>query len=179
MSKLAFIGGTGVYDAGILSHVYSEVIDTPFGKVPYEVGQYGGNEIIFMARHGVKHTIPPHKINYRANIYALKMLDVSFIVSTTAVGSLNPNYRPGELVLVDQFIDLTKSREGTFFDGEFRGVAHIDMSHPYSEELRQAILHAAKKENLVSTLMGLTSVQKVPALKHRQRFKLSVCGGRI
>ena len=149
MSKLAFIGGTGVYDAGILSHVYSEVIDTPFGKVPYEVGSFGEKEIIFMARHGVKHTIPPHKINYRANIYALKMLDVSFIVSTTAVGSLNPNYRPGELVLIDQFIDLTKSREGTFFDGEFRGVAHIDMSHPYCEELRQAILHAAKKENLV------------------------------
>ena len=149
MSKLAFIGGTGVYDAGILSHVYSEVIDTPFGKVPYEVGSFGEKEIIFMARHGVKHTIPPHKINYRANIYALKMLDVSFIVSTTAVGSLNPNYKPGELVLVDQFIDLTKSREETFFDGEFRGVAHIDMSHPYCEELRQAILQAANKENLV------------------------------
>ena len=149
MSKLAFIGGTGVYDPGILDHVDSEMINTPFGEVHYETGKFGDKEIIFMARHGIKHTIPPHKINYRANIYALKMLDVSYIVSTTAVGSLNLNYKPGELVLIDQFIDMTKSRDVTFFDGQFRGVAHIDMTRPYCEELRQAILSAGEKENLL------------------------------
>lgn len=92
------------------------------------------------------HTIPPHKINYRANIYALKMLGVTAVVSTTAVGSLNPEYKPGDLVLVDQFIDMTKSRKGTFFDGKRYGVAHLDMSAPYCETLRRAILEIGKRK---------------------------------
>ncbi|MDY6083810.1 MAG: S-methyl-5'-thioadenosine phosphorylase [Dialister sp.] len=148
MAKLAFIGGTGVYDPGILTESHSEVIDTPYGCVPYTAGKVGNKDIVFMARHGLHHTIPPHKINYRANIYALKMLGVSSIVSTTAVGSLNPSYKPGELVLVDQFIDFTKAREHTFFDGVHRGVAHIDMTHPYCETLREAILSAGKQLNI-------------------------------
>ena len=148
MKRLAFIGGTGVYDPGILSGIYSEFIETPFGTVPYEVGTFGTKEVIFMARHGVHHTIPPHKINYKANIYALKMLNVGSIVSTTAVGSLNPEYKPGELVLVDQFIDMTKSRDHTFFDGEFRGVAHVDMTHPYCEQMRFAVLKAGEEKNV-------------------------------
>ena len=148
MSKLAFIGGTGVYDPEILTDLHSEVIDTPFGKAKYESGKFGNKEIIFLARHGIHHTIPPHKINYRANIYALKMLDVKAVVSTTAVGSLNPDYKAGELVLVDQFIDMTKYREGTFFDGEHYGVAHLDMTQPYCETLRKAIIQAAKKEHI-------------------------------
>lgn len=148
MNKLAFIGGTGVYDPGILSGIYTDIINTPFGEVSYEVGTFENKEIIFMARHGTHHTIPPHKINYRANIYALKKLGVSAIVSTTAVGSLNQDYRPGELVLIDQFIDMTKSREGTFYDGIFRGVAHFDMTNPYCGHLRKAIIIAARQENI-------------------------------
>lgn len=96
MNKLAFIGGTGVYDSGILSDIRSEIINTPFGQAVCQIGYFKGKEIVFLARHGTGHTIPPHKINYRANIYALKMLEVSSIVSTTAVGSLNPEYKPGE-----------------------------------------------------------------------------------
>lgn len=148
MTKLAFIGGTGVYDPGILTDSRSDVIDTPYGSAAYTSGKAGNKEIIFMARHGIHHTIPPHKINYRANIYALKMMGVSAIVSTTAVGSLNLNYKPGELVLVDQFIDFTKSREHTFFDGELRGVAHIDMTHPYCHSLRSAIISAGKESGI-------------------------------
>lgn len=148
MSKLAFIGGTGVYDPGILTKVTAHTIETPFGPAKYESGFFGDKEIIFLARHGVHHTIPPHKINYRANIYALKMLDVAAVVSTTAVGSLNPDYKPGDLVLVDQFIDMTKSRIGTFFDGEHYGVAHLDMTHPYCGTLRDAILAIGRKEGI-------------------------------
>lgn len=148
MSKLAFIGGTGVYDPGILTDLHSEIIETPYGKASYESGKFGDKEIIFLARHGVHHTIPPHKINYRANIYALKMLDVKAVVSTTAVGSLNPDDKAGELVLVDQFIDMTKSRESTFYDGEHYGVAHLDMTHPYCETLRKAIIKAAEQEHI-------------------------------
>ncbi len=149
MSKLAFIGGTGVYDPEILTDLHEEIIHTPYGDAHIESGKFGAKEIIFLARHGVKHTIPPHKINYRANIYALKMLDVAAVVSTTAVGSMNPSYKPGELVLVDQFIDMTKNRIGTFFDGDRYGVAHYDMSHPYCETLRQAVQQAARAENVL------------------------------
>lgn len=148
MSRLAFIGGTGVYDPGILSRISSHVIETPYGKASYESGFFGEKGIIFLARHGVHHTIPPHKINYRANIYALKMLGVAAVVSTTAVGSLNLSYKPGDLVLVDQFIDMTKSRIGTFYDGERYGVAHLDMTHPYCETLRKAILQAGEAEGI-------------------------------
>lgn len=148
MSTLAFIGGTGVYDPGILTNITSHVISTPYGKAAYESGFFEGKEIIFLARHGVDHSIPPHKINYRANIYALKMLGVSAVVSTTAVGSLNPDFKPGDLVLVDQFIDMTKSRIGTFFDGDRYGVAHLDMTHPYCPRLRNVIAEAAAAENI-------------------------------
>lgn len=148
MSKLAFIGGTGVYDPGILTNITAHVIETPYGEASYISGFFGEKEIIFLARHGTQHTIPPHKINYRANIYALKMLGVSAVVSTTAVGSLNPDFKPGDLVLVDQFIDMTKSRNGTFFDGERYGVAHLDMTHPYCTSLRKAVLAAGQSEGI-------------------------------
>lgn len=149
MNKLAFIGGTGVYNPEILTDLHSETIETPYGTAKYELGYFKDKPIVFMARHGVNHTIPPHKINFRANIYALKALGVSSIVSTTAVGSLNPDYKPGELVLVDQFIDQTKLRIGTFYDGELHGVAHIDMTHPYCPHLRAAVLDAAHREGVV------------------------------
>lgn len=150
MSHLAFIGGTGVYDPGILTDISSHVIKTPYGEAKYESGFFGEKEIIFLARHGIHHTIPPHKINYRANIYALKMLGVSAVVSTTAVGSLNPEYKPGDLVIVDQFLDMTKSRTGTFYDGERYGVAHLDMTHPYCETLRKEILKACREEGITA-----------------------------
>lgn len=148
-TKLAFIGGTGVYHPGILTNLHEEIIHTPYGDAKYESGNYGDKEIIFLARHGVHHTIPPHKINYRANIYALKMLGVNSVVATAAVGTINPNYKPGELVLIDQFIDMTKNRECTFYDGVHRGVAHIDMTHPYCGTLRSAIIKIAKEKNIV------------------------------
>lgn len=148
-TRLAFIGGTGVYDPGILQNIEAHTIETPYGIASYESGYFKDREIIFLARHGVRHTIPPHKINYRANIYALKLLNVGAVVSTTAVGSLNENYKPGDLVLVDQFIDLTKSRTGTFYDGDRYSVAHLDMTHPYCETLRHAILAAGKEARVV------------------------------
>ena len=117
MRKLAIIGGTGVYDPAFLNNTKTTSIKTPYGDAVYTSGTFMDKEIIFMTRHGANHTIPPHKINYRANIYALKMLDVVAIVATTAVGSLNPDMKPGEMVLVDQLLDFTKSREHTFYDG--------------------------------------------------------------
>lgn len=97
------------------------------------------------------------------------MLEVSSIVSTTAVGSLNPEYKPGELVLIDQFLDMTKSRNGTFFDGEFRGVAHIDMTNPYCQTLRNVIIQAGMKMKLLFILMVHIYVRKDHDLRLRRK----------
>ncbi|MBL6442250.1 MAG: S-methyl-5'-thioadenosine phosphorylase, partial [Dialister sp.] len=101
MKKIAFIGGTGAENSVLLKDVTEHIIETPYGEAKYEAGFFEGREIIHLSRHGAHHTIPPHKINYRANMFALKILDVAAVISTTAVGSLNPDYKPGELVLLD------------------------------------------------------------------------------
>lgn len=140
MSRLAIIGGTGVYDPQVFDSVTDKTIDTPYGKADYTSGQYKGREIIFMARHGKGHTVAPHKINYRANIWALYRLGVKFIISTTAVGSLKEDMKPGDFVITDQFLDFTKSRVNTFF--EEGTVVHADMTTPYDSYLREVIFKA-------------------------------------
>ena len=139
MTTTAIIGGTGVYDPGMLKTAADKVVSTPYGEAKVVIGEYKGEEIVFLARHGSKHTVPPHRINYRANIYALKMLGVKQIIATTAVGSLNSTMAPGSFVLPDQFLDFTKQREHTFFDGEDGRVIHVDVTEPYCPELRNMI----------------------------------------
>ena len=104
--------------------------------------------VIFVARHGKDHTIPPHKINYRANIWGLKKLGVTFIISTTAVGSLNENFKPGHFVLTDQFLDFTKNRITTFYEGGDRPVAHLDVTNPYCPELRDILQKVGTEQGL-------------------------------
>ena len=144
MSKIAVIGGTGVYDPSMFEDIQDKTLMTPYGEIFYTEGKYKGKEIIFLARHGSKHSIPPHLINYRANIWGLKKLGVTYILATTAVGSLNPNYGPGHFVLPDQFLDFTKSRITTFYDGGNKGVVHLDVSNPYAPELRDMVMQASK-----------------------------------
>ncbi len=146
--EIAIIGGTGVYDPSILSSISEKYIDTPYGTVQCKVGTYGGNNVAFIPRHGSKHSIPPHLINYRANIWAMKKIGVKNIIATTAVGSLNVTIPPASFVLVDQFIDFTKSRTGTFYDGGEHGVVHVDMTNPYCQTIKETIIRAAQKENI-------------------------------
>lgn len=143
MPEIAIIGGTGVYDPSILSDVHDDKVDTPFGEVNFKVGTYNGRQVAFMPRHGSHHSIPPHKINYRANIWGLKKIGVKKIFATTAVGSLNPDMKPGDFVLIDQFLDFTKSRVSTFFEGENGKVVHLDVSEPYCPHLRAVLKKAA------------------------------------
>lgn len=145
MTKLAIIGGTGVYDPRILENVREEEILTPYGAVRYKVGEYAGQAIAFIPRHGSKHSIPPHLINYRANIWAMKKIGVQAILATTAVGSLNTAMKPGDFVLINQFLDFTKNRVNTFYEGGERGVVHVDVTEPYCPELRRKLEEAAKK----------------------------------
>ncbi|MEG6586033.1 S-methyl-5'-thioadenosine phosphorylase [Dendrosporobacter sp. 1207_IL3150] len=144
MIKIAIIGGTGVYDPKILSNVRSEETMTPYGKVEYKVGEYAGKDVAFLPRHGSNHSIAPHLINYRANIWAMKKIGVENIIATTAVGSLNIEMKPGDFVIVDQFLDFTKSRIGTFYEGGERGVVHVDVTEPYCPILRSIISDAGK-----------------------------------
>ena len=114
-AEIAIIGGSGVYALDLIRDPEIVTIDTPFGKSPeIVIGKLDGLKLAFLPRHGKGHTVPPHLINYRANIWAIKELGVARVLATTAVGSLNPRMRPGELVLLDQFIDFTKCRPTTF-----------------------------------------------------------------
>ncbi|MGI6548971.1 MAG: S-methyl-5'-thioadenosine phosphorylase [Syntrophomonadales bacterium] len=143
MDMVAIIGGTGVYDPDIMENTENRVITTSYGETRVMVGQYKGRTIAFMPRHGGDHSVPPHLINYRANIEALYKLGVKRIIATAAVGSLNFEYKPGSIVVVDQFIDFTKSRIPTFFAGDERGVVHVDMTEPYCPEMRQVLFEVA------------------------------------
>lgn len=143
MHKIAIIGGTGVYDPKMLEDIREASLTTPYGMITYKAGQYQGQEVIFIPRHGSGHTIPPHLINYRANIWGLKKLGVNIIMATTAVGSLNLAMKPGEFVLIDQFLDFTKNRQHTFYEGGERGVVHVDVTDPYCPALRAVLSQAA------------------------------------
>lgn len=148
MAEIAIIGGTGVYDAKVLDQAQEQRIETPYGTVLLQTGRYKGREIAFLARHGAGHSIPPHLVNYRANIWALKKSGVRHIIATTAVGALNPALHPGDFVVLNQFLDFTKNRPGTFFTGGEHGVVHVDMTAPYCPNMRQALIAAARLVNL-------------------------------
>lgn len=141
----AIIGGSGLAKLSALSNTRRQVVRTPFGEPSGALtfGTLGGQEVVFLARHGYGHTIAPHEINYRANIWALKELGVSGVFSVAAVGGIRDDLMPGTLVVPDQVIDYTHSRKSTFFGGADYPITHIDFTLPYSQSLRQQLLQAA------------------------------------
>lgn len=148
-AEIAIIGGSGVYAFGLIKNPETTTIDTPYGKSPEIVlGELENRMVAFLPRHGKGHTVPPHLVNYRANLWALRELGVTRVLATTAVGSLNPSMRPGELVLLDQFIDFTKRRPTTFYEGGESGVVHIDVTNPYCSELRNILITTARRLKL-------------------------------
>ena len=142
----AIIGGTGVYDAG--SDSSKKRVETKYGEVELDILKIDGEEIVFLARHGKDHSVPPHLINYRANMMALKEIGVKYVYATAAVGSCNENYKPGDVVVIRDFLDFTKTRSVTFFEGGDEPVKHVDMSEPYCSNLREKFYSIAKKEGL-------------------------------
>lgn len=148
MVKIAIIGGTGVYDPSVLESITNETIITPYGIVDLMIGIYAGKKVAFISRHGKDHSIPPHLINYRANIWAIKKIGVQKILATTAVGSVNQSMKPGDFVLVDQFLDFTKNRISTFYEGGERGVVHVDLTNPYCPTMRTALIEAGKSAGI-------------------------------
>lgn len=146
LAEIAVIGGSGVYSFPGVKSRKQVSVSTPYGKVSGVVlGKLRGRKIAFIPRHGRGHTVPPHRINYRANLWALKKLGVIRVLATTASGSLNLRMKPGELVLLTQFLDFTKSRPLTFYEGGKTGVVHVDMTEPYCPELRKVISKVARR----------------------------------
>ena len=135
----AVIGGTGFYQPDLLQSLQEVEVNTPYGTVQFQQLHYQGKDVLFLPRHGKGHHLPPHRINYRANIAALRELKVKYVLSTTAVGSLRQEIPRGMLVVIDQFIDLTKYREHTFYDGIGGEVVHTDFTEPYCTHLRRQL----------------------------------------
>lgn len=166
-AKIGIIGGSGFYQ---FLEGKEFAIDTSFGKPSDKVlvSQYQGKSIAFLPRHGRSHQLPPHKINYRANLFALKKLGVQQILAPCAVGSLRPEIEPGHFVVVDQFINKTSQRRDTFFDGPdvfeepFRRVAHIAMAEPYCSGLRDLIIQSCQKLNIPHHKQGTVVVIEGP-----------------
>jgi len=146
--EIGIFGGTGIYDSGLLENPQEVNIDTPHGKPSdtITVGIFKGRKIAFLPRHGKKHTIPPHMINYKANIWAFKELGVTRIIAPSAVGSLKEELEPGHFALPSQFLDFTKSRDGSF--SEEGRVIHISVADPFCPELQSSILQVIEKQDL-------------------------------
>ncbi|MFO7872641.1 MAG: S-methyl-5'-thioadenosine phosphorylase [Candidatus Undinarchaeales archaeon] len=146
-AKIGIIGGTGVYDSEMLKNPEEIEMKTPYGEPSdnITVGNFKGKGVAFLPRHGKEHTIPPHKINGRANIYALKELGVERIFAPQAVGSLREEMKPGDIVFPDQFINRTWERLETFYDeGQ---VCHISMADPFCIELRDILIENTKDKD--------------------------------
>jgi 5'-methylthioadenosine phosphorylase len=143
---LAVIGGSGLYNMEALTNVESQEINTPFGNpsAPILIGTLSGKRVAFLARHGIGHHISPSEVNYRANIYALKLLGVSRIVSISACGSLREDFAPGHIVIPDQLFDFTKGYRARSFFGEGM-VVHISGADPFCQELSNRVFNAIKK----------------------------------
>jgi len=156
MPRIGIIGGSGVYE--LIEGSTTEVVKTPFGDVEVFIGRVAGEEVAFIPRHGKKHSIPPFAVNYRGNLYALNLLGVERVIATNAVGSLREELEPGTIVVPNDFIDMTKGRVYSFYDGktilhvqgrEIKGVVHVSMTpSTYCPEIRAALLKAGNKRGL-------------------------------
>lgn len=170
--EIGIIGGSGIYDPAILEDVKETKVYTPFGRTSslISIGHYGNRKIAFIPRHGPRHQIPPHRIPFRANIWALKELGVKRIISPSAVGSLREDYKPSEFVLVDQFIDRTKWRDDTFYEGG--QVCHVSAADPFCPELREVLLKTARKLKIPVHEKGTYVCIQGPRFSTRAESKL-------
>ena len=167
MTLLAIIGGSGLTALDGLKITRQQMQQTPYGQPsgPLTFGTLNNREIVFLPRHGNPHVIPPHKINYRANIWALKKNDVRNIIAVNAVGGITEKMYPGRLVIPDQIIDYTWNRKHTYFEDDVDRVTHVDFSHPYSATLRKHLLEAVKKTDVDCLSGGTYGATQGPRLE--------------
>jgi 5'-methylthioadenosine phosphorylase len=164
---LAIIGGSGLTRLSTLSVAHREVVRTPYGEPSSALifGRIADRDVVFLARHGHGHTIPPHRVNYRANLWALKQRGADAILAVASVGAIADKYAPGDLVLPQQLIDYTSGRQHTFFDGGDREVVHVDFTHPYTDALRARCLAAARSAGVAIHDGGVYGAVSGPRLE--------------
>jgi 5'-methylthioinosine phosphorylase len=167
MKPLAIIGGTGIDELEGLEVLHEHSLLTPFGSPsrPVQEGRIGGAKLFFLQRHGSPGAIPPHRINYRANLWALKSLQVGGIVAINAVGGITAAMRPGRLLIPDQVIDYTWGREHTFDEGLEGEVMHVDFTEPYERSLREELLAAASAAGIPHEASGVHGITQGPRLE--------------
>ena len=167
MADLAIIGGTGLTTLNNLEISRREVMRTPYGEPsgPLLTGTLCGQEVVFLARHGHGHTIPPHMVNYRANLWALKETGVHSVIAIASVGGIRDDMAPGRLAFPNQIIDYTWSRKNTYFETDLTHVVHIDFTEPYCEELRCLLIKAARELELEAIEEGVYGATQGPRLE--------------
>jgi 5'-methylthioadenosine phosphorylase len=174
-AAIGVIGGSGLYR--FLDGAEAVEVETPYGSPSdrVAVAELAGHRVAFLARHGSRHTLPPHRINYRANLWALHSLGVERVLAPCAVGSLRPEHAPGEVVICDQLVDRTQGRADTFFDGP--EVAHLSAADPYCTELRPLAAAAAREAGLAVHEGGTVVVISGPRFSTRAESRLYAGAG--
>ena len=166
---LAVIGGSGLYNFPGLENATRQTVDTPYGPASGDVvlGDFAGKRLAFLARHGESHTLPPHRVNYRANLWALHRLGARRVVGVNAVGGIRADMGPRAIVVPDQLIDYTHGRITSYCDVEGAEVKHIDFSEPYAESLRRQLLDAARAAGVAAIDGGCYGATQGPRLETR------------
>ena len=178
---LAIIGGSGLYSLGENFSLEDQVPRrTPYGDTSADIlqGRWQSIPLVFLPRHGPGHRVPPHRVNYRANIWALKQVGVSRIISVNAVGGITDEMKPGTLVVPDQLIDYSSGRDQTFFDGDDAQVMHVDFSWPYSAELRGVLTEVGLQKGqplVVSGTYGCTNGPRLETAAEINRLRNDGC----
>jgi 5'-methylthioadenosine phosphorylase len=188
---LGVIGGSGLYQIDGIKILDEIAIETPFGEPSdkYIITEYKGRKVVFLPRHGKGHKYPPHLINFRANIWGFRKLGVDKILSISAVGGINPSLKPGDFVISDQFIDFTKSRVQTFYEGIYsknddteikdevsellknKRVVHIDVTDPFCPEMRDVLIKVCDKNNFPFHQKGVYAATEGPRLETSAEIK--------
>jgi 5'-methylthioinosine phosphorylase len=180
MTKIAIIGGTGLATLTSIKVLNEKFYETQYGQTdaPLVTGILSDIEVIFLARHGIPHVIPPHKVNYRANLRALKDSGISDIISVNAVGGITNSMQPGTIVIPDQVIDYTYCRKHTYYDDGLDQVIHIDFTHPYSKTIRNILIKSAKaiSTNLkISATYGATQGPRLETAAEIKKLEQDGC----
>ncbi|ERH54228.1 S-methyl-5'-thioinosine phosphorylase [Pseudomonas chengduensis] len=167
MTVYAIIGGTGLTQLEGLTIHEALPLDTPYGAPSADIlrGSYAGREVLFLARHGQPHRIPPHQVNYRANLWALKQAGAKAIVAVNAVGGIHAAMGAGHFSVPHQIIDYTSGRAHTFYEGDLEHVTHVDFSQPYDRQLREALVAALRAENAAFSDHGIYGCTQGPRLE--------------
>lgn len=167
MTVHAIIGGTGLTELSGFVLQERLLMQTPYGPPSAEIlrGECAGREVLFLARHGHPHRLPPHQVNYRANLWALKQAGAQAIIAVNAVGGIHPAMGSGHLCVAHQIIDYTHGREHTFFEGDIEHVTHVDFSYPYDEALRQRLIAALMATGYPFSSHGVYGCTQGPRLE--------------